>query len=185
MLFVAGTVACARSPLTKAGSDDQHARCVQGLMRPFRLGPESDLRLGETNVGGVHVAAPTFCSGQAFIRLTRLGGRRRVVKRVRCHVGDGTACVDVPYLTLFTPALERLRARGIRIHGVGGRACASPYGHDGEWETPSLSVASFRDANEAVRELAVEMDAWDIGNTVGVSVRGMRCGYVMVGGDAR
>ncbi len=147
-------------------------------------GEPAQFTLAAQSIHGVAVAAPLECKwGSQYIKLTGSGTRQLMLAQEMPESKD--SCRQIPKTDDKCPQIQvdffvaaawhRLSDAGIYTSGAGRGPCGDVEGDYDAWNF-SIGISDWSRADEAVQIVAEEMEAWKIGNHVGVAVRNAFCG---------
>lgn len=155
-------------------------------------GSSTDFSMPEGGaVHDVRVLAPISCEpGDAYIQLEREGGLRRIgTKRSPqggfdegCMVlpdastsSDPTVCPVINPMALMHAVETQMRTQTMQVNGMGVGPCTETWS-DYDDARISIGVTDWRHADALVEMMAAELRRWDVSGTIGVAVRGIKCG---------
>lgn len=177
MLFAASFLSCRTTPPPPLG-DTAECDWVHAD------GEASQFTHGGTKVGQVAVAEPVECKwGANYIELRGEGPHQLVLarelpadaKRCKAAPKSDEECPQIQVDFFVSAAWHKLSDAGIYTVGAGRGPCGEETDSYDDWNF-SISISDWARADEAVAIVAAEMEAWGIGNQVGVAVRNAFCG---------
>ena len=148
------------------------------------VGEPSQFTLGGQSIGTVSVAEPDECTPDShYIELRGSGTRQLVLaqelpegaKKCRKPPTEPDMCPQIQVDHFLTAVWQKLSNRGMMTVGAGLGPCGDPEGGYDDWKF-SIGISDWERADDAARLIADEMEKWDIGNQVGLSVRNAYCG---------
>lgn len=181
LLIVTLAIGCGASSSSSPGGSS--AGCPSG----HPSGAPSDYH-AVGDLEGITVSAPMMCSkGEAYLRITRRHGGRRLGTAMRDGGGFNEGCMTLPAdpkdftqcpvvnpAAIFDAGAKELEAKQIQPVGEGLGPCGDPNGDYDAWHM-ALGVHSWAQAEVAVRIVAGVMTTYDVNGFTGVAVRGIGC----------